>query len=169
MNNNETMHQVTPTGIAVALAVVIALGFLFMGSSLFAPFESAEPQPALEVGQALSGNEEGKLMITDTIVGTGAEAAGGASITVNYVGKLDNGQVFDASSNHGQPFTFTLGVGQVIPGWDQGILGMKVGGKRTLVIPAELAYGDRAIGSIPANSTLTFEVELLDVQLAPQQ
>ncbi len=164
MNNNETM--VTPTGIAIALAVVIALGFLFMGSSLFAPFESTEPQPALEVGQVLPGNEEGKRMTTDIVVGTGAEAVPGASITVNYVGKLDNGQVFDASSNHGQPFTFTLGVGQVIPGWDQGLLGMKVGGKRTLVIPPEAAYGDRAIGSIPANSTLTFEVELLDVQLA---
>lgn len=166
MNNKETM--VTPTGIAVALAVVIALAFLFMGSSLFAPFESPAPAPELEVGSALQANEEVKFMTTDTVVGTGAEAVRGASVTVNYVGTLANGQVFDASANHGQPFTFTLGVGQVIAGWDQGIVGMKVGGKRTLVIPPDMAYGDRAIGSIPANSTLMFEVELLDVA-APQQ
>lgn len=159
MNKNESM--VTPTGIAVALAVVIALGFLFLGPSLFAPFEPA-PQETLEVGQALPGNEN-KFMSTDSVMGAGAEAVPGATITVNYVGTLANGQVFDASSNHGQPFSFTLGVGQVIAGWDQGLLGMKVGGKRTLVIPPELAYGDRVVGSIPPNSTLTFEVELLEV------
>jgi FKBP-type peptidyl-prolyl cis-trans isomerase len=93
-------------------------------------------------------------------------AAAGDTVTVNYVGSLTNGAVFDASANHGTTgFTFTLGVGQVIRGWDQGIVGMKEGGKRKLVIPAALAYGDQGAGNvIPPNATLIFEVELLKVQ-----
>ncbi len=107
-----------------------------------------------------------QLSIKDEVVGTGAVAAAGDSVTVNYVGALTDGTVFDASANHGTTgFTFTLGAGQVIKGWDEGIVGMKVGGKRTLIIPASLAYGDQAIGNvIPANATLVFEVELLKVQ-----
>lgn len=107
-----------------------------------------------------------KLMMKDDIVGTGATAAVGDSVTVNYVGALTNGKVFDASVNHGTAgFTFTLGAGQVIKGWDEGIVGMKVGGKRTLIIPAALAYGSQAVGdAIPANSDLVFQVELLNVQ-----
>ncbi len=109
-----------------------------------------------------------ELQVTDEVVGTGATAAAGDSITVNYVGSLTNGTVFDASANHGTTgFTFSLGTGQVIKGWDQGIVGMKEGGKRVLVIPASLAYGEQAVGDvIPANSTLVFEVELLKVQKA---
>lgn len=103
-------------------------------------------------------------MITDTVQGAGAEAVAGKTVTVNYVGTLENGTVFDASANHGQPFTFTLGAGKVIQGWDEGIVGMKVGGKRHLVIPPDKGYGPQAIGSIPANSTLIFDVELLSVQ-----
>jgi len=89
---------------------------------------------------------------------------------VNYVGALTDGKVFDASANHGTSgFTFNLGAGQVIKGWDQGIVGMKEGGKRVLVIPADLAYGNQAIGDIiPANSTLVFQVELLKVQKGAQ-
>lgn len=105
-----------------------------------------------------------ELKVTDTVVGTGAEAVVGSTVSVHYTGTLTNGQVFDSSIPRGEAFSFQLGGGQVIQGWDIGIQGMKVGGKRTLVIPASLAYGDRAIGSIPANSTLVFEVELLDVQ-----
>ena len=109
-----------------------------------------------------------ELQMTDEIVGTGATAEAGDSVTVNYVGSLTNGTVFDASANRGsEGFTFTLGVGQVIKGWDLGVAGMKEGGKRKLVIPASLAYGDQAVGGvIPANSTLVFEVELLKVQKA---
>ncbi len=105
------------------------------------------------------------LVITDEVVGTGDTAVAGDSVTVDYVGSLTNGTIFDASKNHGnQGFTFTLGAGQVIKGWDQGVAGMKVGGKRKLVIPADLAYGNQAVGGvIPANSTLMFEVELLKV------
>jgi len=107
-----------------------------------------------------------QLQIIDEVVGTGATAAAGDSVTVNYVGSLTNGTIFDASANHGTTgFSFNLGAGQVIQGWDQGIVGMKEGGKRKLVIPASLAYGSRAVGGvIPANSTLVFEVELLKVQ-----
>jgi len=107
-----------------------------------------------------------QLQITDDTIGTGAVAAAGDSVTVNYVGSLTDGTVFDASANHGSSgFTFTLGAGQVIKGWDEGIVGMKVGGKRTLVIPAALAYGDQSpTPAIPAGSTLVFQVELLNVQ-----
>jgi peptidylprolyl isomerase len=100
----------------------------------------------------------------DLTVGTGATAEAGDSVTVNYVGMLTNGTVFDASASHGTTgFTFNLGAGQVIKGWDEGVVGMKVGGKRELVIPASLGYGAQAVGSIPANSVLVFEVELLNV------
>lgn len=107
-----------------------------------------------------------ELKVTDEVVGTGATAEKGDTVTMDYVGTLTNGTVFDASKNHGSTgFTFTLGVGQVIAGWDKGIVGMKVGGKRRLEIPANLAYGNQAIGNvIPVNSALIFEVELLSIK-----
>lgn len=106
-----------------------------------------------------------ELKIEDVVVGTGDEAKAGQSVTVHYVGSLTDGTMFDASRNHGNDgFTFTLGAGQVIKGWDMGVAGMKVGGKRKLTIPSDLAYGNRAVGGvIPANSVLMFEVELLKV------
>jgi len=106
------------------------------------------------------------LQMTDEVVGTGAEAVAGKKVSVHYTGTLENGKKFDSSLDRGQPFTFDLGAGQVIKGWDEGVAGMKVGGKRKLVIPANLGYGAREVGNgvIPANSTLIFEVELLDVK-----
>lgn len=105
------------------------------------------------------------LIIEDLVVGNGAEAVKGKYITVHYTGWLTDGTKFDSSLDRNQPFSVTLGVGQVIRGWDEGFNGMKVGGKRKLTIPPEMGYGSRAIaGVIPANSTLIFEVELLDVQ-----
>ena len=104
------------------------------------------------------------VTITDPVVGTGAVAAQGKSLTVNYTGTLTNGTVFDSSASHGTPFTFTLGAGQVIKGWDQGLVGMKVGGTRQLTIPPDLGYG--AAGSpptIPGNATLIFSIQLLSV------
>lgn len=103
------------------------------------------------------------LDVADLVVGTGATAASGDTLTVHYVGTLTNGTVFDSSRASNQPFTFRLGVGQVIQGWDLGVPGMKVGGKRKLTIPPELAYGSRQVGSIPPNSTLIFEIELLSI------
>lgn len=104
------------------------------------------------------------LQIEDIKQGTGAEATAGHKVTVHYVGTLTNGSKFDSSRDRGQGFSFTLGKGMVIKGWDMGVAGMKVGGMRKLTIPAHLAYGDRGFGSvIPPGSTLVFEVELLSV------
>jgi FKBP-type peptidyl-prolyl cis-trans isomerase len=102
------------------------------------------------------------LKITDTQTGTGREAVKGALVKVNYEGFLENGVKFDSSIDRGRPFSFVLGAGKVIKGWDQGVQGMKEGGKRTLHIPAHLAYGARAIGAIPPNSNLIFHVELIE-------
>jgi peptidylprolyl isomerase len=107
-------------------------------------------------------NESSELKVTDIQVGTGREAVKGAKITVHYDGFLDDGRKFDSSKDRGRPFAFVLGTGKVIKGWDQGLMGMKEGGRRKLEIPAELAYGSRAVGSIPPNSNLIFEIELLE-------
>lgn len=103
------------------------------------------------------------LTVEDLVVGTGATAAAGDTVTVHYVGTLLNGTKFDSSYDAGRPFTFKIGAGQVIAGWDQGVPGMKVGGKRRLTIPPSLAYGNQAVGPIPPNSTLRFDIELLSI------
>jgi len=119
-------------------------------------------------------NQKGKLttmdnglVMEDLVVGEGAEAQDFNKVVVNYTGKLEDGSVFDSSLNPGrEPFTFTLGVGSVIKGWDLGVKGMKVGGKRKLKIPAELGYGAKGAGNvIPPNAALIFDVELLEVEV----
>jgi FKBP-type peptidyl-prolyl cis-trans isomerase len=105
----------------------------------------------------------GTLVIDDLVIGTGATAAVGDTVTVNYVGTLTNGAKFDSSYDRGQPYPFRIGAGQVIAGWDQGVPGMKVGGKRRLTIPPSLAYGSQGNGSIPPNATLVFEIELMSI------
>jgi peptidylprolyl isomerase len=107
-----------------------------------------------------------ELNIEDIVVGTGASPKYGQIVVVHYTGWLTDGRKFDSSADRGTPFEFRIGVGQVIQGWDEGVMSMKVGGKRKLTIPPELAYGSEDIedGSIPANSTLIFEVELLDLK-----
>jgi FKBP-type peptidyl-prolyl cis-trans isomerase FkpA len=123
---------------------------------------------AMAAGPALAADG---LVKTDTVVGKGKQAVAGMTVVVNYTGWLyeasapkQHGKQFDSSLGRG-PFSFPLGAGRVIKGWDEGVAGMNVGGKRTLVIPSELAYGERGAGSvIPPNATLVFDVELLDVK-----
>ena len=103
------------------------------------------------------------LVIEDVAIGSGAVAASGDSVTVHYVGTLLNGTQFDSSYSRNQPFTFRIGAGQVIQGWERGVPGMRVGGKRRLTIPPSLGYGNQANGPIPANSTLRFEIDLLSI------
>ena len=108
------------------------------------------------------------LIIVDNVVGEGLEAEKFDILTVNYTGKLEDGTVFDSSKNPGRdPFRFTVGAGQVIQGWEEGFIGMKIGGTRTLTIPSEMGYGARGAGDvIPPNATLVFEIELLEVDKA---
>ena len=109
-------------------------------------------------------NQGDSFRSEDLVLGEGKEAINGSEVSVNYEGFLTDGSKFDSSFDRGLPFGFILGSQMVIQGWDQGVLGMKEGGVRMLVIPAEMAYGDRAIGPIPANSTLIFIVELVEVK-----
>jgi peptidylprolyl isomerase len=104
------------------------------------------------------------LQYEDIVVGTGASPQQAGRVTVHYTGKFLDGKKFDSSVDRGQPFTFVIGVGQVIKGWDEGVATMKVGGKRNLIIPPDLAYGARGQGPIPPNTPLYFEVELISVQ-----
>ena len=122
--------------------------------------------PAQSVSHAIPqpGQSVTELKMEDVNVGTGSDAVAGKTVTVHYTGWLTNGTKFDSSKDSGQPFTFPLGAGRVIKGWDQGVAGMKVGGVRKLTIPSNLAYGPRGAGGvIPPNATLVFEVELLGV------
>lgn len=115
--------------------------------------------------EAVDTNGNVKSMIVDDIkVGDGAEVKAGDKVSVHYIGTLQDGSEFDNSKKRGQPFEFTVGGGQVIKGWDEGLLGMKVGGQRILVIPPDKAYGEAGVGPIPPNATLVFAIELLDIK-----
>jgi FKBP-type peptidyl-prolyl cis-trans isomerase FkpA len=126
--------------------------------------------PASGAAPAAADATQVAMQKIDTVPGTGKEAVAGATVVVNYTGWLyapnaekQHGAQFDSSIGR-EPFSFQLGGGQVIPGWDQGVQGMKVGGKRTLIIPAAMGYGEQGAGPIPPNSNLIFNVELLDVK-----
>lgn len=138
--------------------ILIAAGILYVG------FIAMPDNRDTQGGEVITNITTQGMTIEDIKVGAGTMAEAGKMVSVHYVGTLTNGTKFDSSRDRGAPFTFKLGVGQVIEGWDKGVVGMKIGGLRKLTIPPDLAYGDRPNGSIPANSTLVFEVELLDVK-----
>jgi FKBP-type peptidyl-prolyl cis-trans isomerase len=122
---------------------------------------------ALEQRLKSASTAEGKLtelVIDDVALGTGDEVQTGSVVTVHYIGTTQDGVRFDSSYDRGEPFIFTVGEGKVIKGWDVGLLGMKVGGKRILVIPSEMAYGNRKVGPIPPNAPLVFSIELLEIK-----
>jgi FKBP-type peptidyl-prolyl cis-trans isomerase FkpA len=147
-----------PAGATAAAALQAATAATTQSAS-----DAVSPPPIAAPTQQ-QGAPVTELKTEDTKVGTGDEAVTGKSVTVHYTGWLTDGTKFDSSKDHGQPFTFQLGAGQVIKGWDQGVVGMKVGGVRKLTIPSSLAYGDRGAGGvIPPGATLVFEVELLAV------
>ena len=171
----------------IVIAVVAVGGWLFMrkGSNTGSLYDaspspsttadaSASASPVAAVAVSPTTSPAGKVITTasglqyqDEVVGTGAPAKSGQMVAVNYTGTLTNGTKFDSSFDHNppEPIIFQLGVGQVIKGWDEGLSGMKVGGKRKLVIPASLAYGSQSPSPlIPANSVLVFEVELVGIK-----
>jgi FKBP-type peptidyl-prolyl cis-trans isomerase len=144
-------------GIAVFVSLAVLAYLFFAGPimSLFSPsVNNANEKNMIETGYEAE----------DVTTGTGEVAQKGDLVSAHYVGRLTNGQVFDSSKDRGEPIQFVLGSGQVIRGWDEGIVGMKEGGKRILTIAPDFGYGANAIGPIPANSVLVFEVELVGVQ-----
>jgi peptidylprolyl isomerase len=148
------MSKATLTrAIAIAAGLTVVALFFVYGNP-FAVVESG-------INGGFQG-ATGQLIVQDELPGTGAEATVGDELVVHYVGTLPDGTVFDTSVG-GSPYQFTLGGGEVIPGWDQGLIGMKEGGKRVLIIPPDLAYGPSGYGPIPPNATLMFEVELVDI------
>ena len=126
------------------------------------PPRSPSAAPDLGAPQA-ELDQTTELKIEDLVKGDGPEAKSGDNVTVHYTGWTTDGAMFDSSLNSGQPFTFALDTGYVIKGWDEGVQGMKVGGKRRLVVPADMAYGEQGSPPIPPNAVLVFEVELLGV------
>lgn len=142
---------------------LIFLGSILLIGSLAIIATGCKKQTTDESSSPVA-NTDNDLIIEDLVVGDGAEAVSGDTVSVHYTGTLTDGTVFDSSVAKNTPFEFPLGAGYVIKGWDQGVQGMKIGGKRKLTIPPDLAYGAGGIPSvIPPNSTLIFEVELLDI------
>lgn len=155
--------------VGLALAALISLVGCSSAPQESTPQSTPSEQPTARESTPTSSpgqtEEVTKLEIKDLVVGKGAEAKSGNKVTVNYTGWLTDGTKFDSSLDSGQPFEFTLGQGQVIQGWDEGVAGMKVGGKRRLTIPPAMGYGAEGSGGvIPPNATLVFEVELLAVK-----
>lgn len=151
------------------IGYVVIIGLVVFGLYFVLKSKPSNNNPNLTVDQNIEVGQDSEmsdeLQIEDLVVGTGDEAVAGKSVTVHYTGTLTDGTKFDSSLDRNEPFTFNLGAGEVIQGWDQGVAGMKVGGKRKLTIPASLGYGEQGAGGvIPPNATLIFDVELLEVK-----
>lgn len=152
-----------PKSTLIVLVVgIIVLGiaslFIFRITDSFIPIQEPEPTRTMDTVDTKG------LKIEDTKAGTGREVKSGDTVVIHYLGTLTDGTKFDSSYDRGEPFETQIGTGQVIKGWDLGVVGMKVGGKRKLTIPPSLGYGDQPAGSIPPNSTLIFELELVDIK-----
>jgi len=145
------------------MKLIITAAIFLVAAALMAQTKTDTSAPAKVTGDGVK--TASGLQYWDIKVGTGAEAKPGSKVTVHYTGWLTSGKKFDSSVDAGKPFPFTIGHGDVIKGWDEGVAGMKVGGKRQLRIPPDLGYGERGYpGVIPANATLIFDVELLAVK-----
>lgn len=155
--------------VAVAVAVIF-VGYTLFGGNIMNLFQKniMNQNSTASVVNSQSTNNNG-VIISDVMVGQGAEVKTGQSVSVHYILSLADGTIVQNSKDFGQPFKFTFGAGQVIPGWEMGFAGMKVGGVRIITIPPELAYGPNQVGPIPPNSTLVFTIELLDATDVPNQ
>jgi peptidylprolyl isomerase len=161
MNKKETVLPAKIVFNWKNLAVIGGFFVLLLTTSLILMFQNGSSDNTNQQAQT----SQKDLLVEDVLVGKGKEAVKGSKVTVNYVGTLENGTKFDSSYDRSEPFQFVLGGGEVIEGWDKGILGMKEGGKRKLTIPSSMGYGeDGAPPVIPPNATLIFEVELLKVE-----
>jgi peptidylprolyl isomerase len=173
------MNKGILAGIVIAIIAAVGLLVISQTSSSSAPTTTTPPaETASSAGgnsvlcasqpPALTGVKDAdvkSLKLEDKMIGSGAEAVSGKMVVMNYIGRLTDGTQFDTSCGKPSPFKFNLGQGQVIAGWDQGIVGMKVGGIRRLIIPANLGYGAAGAGGvIPPNAALVFDVELVDVK-----
>lgn len=152
------MSRSTLIALVISLGVLLTAGYLIFGM----PTTPEAQNPATVVPQTKSPSSN--LKIEDIKIGTGSAVQSGDNISINYKGTLTDGTQFDSSYDRGVPFETQIGVGRVIKGWDEGVIGMKVGGKRKLTIPPELGYGEQGTQGIPPNSTLIFEVELMGIK-----
>ncbi|MSU55421.1 MAG: FKBP-type peptidyl-prolyl cis-trans isomerase [Candidatus Taylorbacteria bacterium] len=151
--------------IGVVVTLVATFGLLFFGNYFFKNGDnpSKDAQKKAVESQVIAPTAKGALKLDDTLVGEGELVKSGDTVSIHYVGTLSSGTKFDSSYDRGEPITFKTGSGQLISGFDQGVIGMKAGGKRKITIPPELGYGSRETGPIPPNSTLIFDVELVKI------
>jgi len=161
------MRKLSKSEWIAAVIAILFVGYIFFGNQIMSVFNTNSMSDTNENATTTSSQNTPGVIVNDVAVGSGAEVKNGQTLTVNYILSLSDGTVIQNSKDYGQPFSFVLGSGQVIKGWEIGFSGMKVGGTRTIIIPPELAYGDQQVGPIPANSTLIFTVELLSAEDAP--